>query len=511
MPPFDEDVFISYRHVDNESLAGNDGWVDVFHRRLRIRLGELLGREARIWRDPQLQVGEKFGDEIIERLASTKMLVCALSPGYIKSEWCLRELREFCRLAGENKGLSVGNKMRAVKVVKTYIPRDSHPEELRAQLGAEFFEEDETTRKRVEFSRDPAGPHHQRYLEKIEDLAVYMAEVIDIIDRKKPAPPPPPFEKTIYLAQTTTDLSVERERVMRELRDRGFHVLPDAEPNVGQSYSEAVVENLRRSRLSIHLVGRSSGVEAENAWPKFADEEERKALLEGRPKSFVEVQNDLAAERAAADPKFVRLVWIPEGLEPADLWQEEFVRRLLNDAASQRGAEVTRKPFEAAKTRIIQILEPPKPLLPDPESLKRVYLMCDKLDFESIVSVRSYLRGRGYEVIPSARDGEQSQVSKYHKEVLKECDATLIFFGSTTESWIRLKLLDLKKAAGWRKKKPLRCRAVYVAGPENEEKRFFDTFEAVVLRAGGDATLDNLLDPFVNCLETHNEAGGGGQ
>jgi hypothetical protein len=401
--------------------------------------------------------------------------------------------------------------MRAVKVVKTFIPRDSHPDELKTQLGAEFYEMDEMTRRPVEFSRDPGGQQHQRYLQKIDDLAVYLAEVLDIMDRKLPPPPPPPFEKTIYLAETTPDLGVERERVVRELRDRGFHVLPDSEPRAGQSYEEAVREDLRRSRLSIHLVGRSSGVEAENASAGDAGDAGKEAAAGSRAKFFVEVQNDLAAARSADDPKFVRLVWIPEGLEAADARQEEFVRRLLNDGASQRGAEVTRKPFEAVKTRIIQILEPPKPLLRDPENLKRVYLMCDKLDFNSIVAVRAYLRGKGFEVIPSARDGEQSQVSKYHKEVLKECDATLIFYGSTSESWIRLKLLDLKKAAGWRKKKPLMCRAVFVAAdPQTDEKQFFETFEARVLRAGDQASLDALLEPFVTCLESCGGGANGG-
>ena len=52
---FENDIFISYAHIDDMALVeGQKGWISSFHRALEIRLGQLLGRTPRIWRDPKL-------------------------------------------------------------------------------------------------------------------------------------------------------------------------------------------------------------------------------------------------------------------------------------------------------------------------------------------------------------------------------------------------------------------------------------------------------------------------
>jgi len=52
---FIDDVFISYRHLDNELLDEQEkGWIDNFHERFASVLGEALGYEPSIWRDPRL-------------------------------------------------------------------------------------------------------------------------------------------------------------------------------------------------------------------------------------------------------------------------------------------------------------------------------------------------------------------------------------------------------------------------------------------------------------------------
>ena len=49
---FENDIFISYAHIDNK-LPYEDqvGWVEQFHKDLKIRLTQLLGEEIRIWWD----------------------------------------------------------------------------------------------------------------------------------------------------------------------------------------------------------------------------------------------------------------------------------------------------------------------------------------------------------------------------------------------------------------------------------------------------------------------------
>ena len=45
---FNNDLFISYAHIDNQPLAdGFKGWVDTLHALLAIRLSQLLGSPRR--------------------------------------------------------------------------------------------------------------------------------------------------------------------------------------------------------------------------------------------------------------------------------------------------------------------------------------------------------------------------------------------------------------------------------------------------------------------------------
>jgi|SRR5215510_14674904 len=61
MPKFEHDIFISDAHIDNESMYGSEhGWIALLHKRLEIRLAQLLGRESRIWRDSRLTRTDPF-------------------------------------------------------------------------------------------------------------------------------------------------------------------------------------------------------------------------------------------------------------------------------------------------------------------------------------------------------------------------------------------------------------------------------------------------------------------
>ena len=51
---FDNDVFISFTHVDNQPYGTDpDGWISRFHKGLEIQLS-LLRKDPRIWRDLKL-------------------------------------------------------------------------------------------------------------------------------------------------------------------------------------------------------------------------------------------------------------------------------------------------------------------------------------------------------------------------------------------------------------------------------------------------------------------------
>src|SRR5437868_3136081 len=116
------DVLISYPHLSNrDDDSGYNGWVAKFHRRLNDRLTQFLGRDARIWRDNKLSVGADFSAEIKARLKEARVLLCVLAPGYVHSDWCMTELREFHSFAAQNGNLTVNNQSRIIPVIKSPV------------------------------------------------------------------------------------------------------------------------------------------------------------------------------------------------------------------------------------------------------------------------------------------------------------------------------------------------------------------------------------------------------
>lgn len=94
----ENEIFISYAHLDDLSpVEGRPGWVSNLHRALEIRVAQLLGEKARIWRDPKLQGNDYFSDTLLQLLPKSEVLLSVFSPRYGKSEWCRRELEEFCK------------------------------------------------------------------------------------------------------------------------------------------------------------------------------------------------------------------------------------------------------------------------------------------------------------------------------------------------------------------------------------------------------------------------------
>lgn len=495
MSSFTHDIFISYRHLDNEAPEGERGWVTEFAERLRIQLGSTLGRKPDIWRDPTIQGSQHFADVIMKHLAQSKVLVSILSPGYVNpdSPWCMRELSEFSRLAERGIGVRIGDKSRCVKVVKTFLPRERHPPELQGLLGYEFFAEDSETDRPRAFSHVPEGHQHNRYLDKIDDLARDLAELLNEIDSSKPSAPPPDPERTVYLAETTSDRAENRDSIKNELLSRGYHVLPDQElPETAADYRKAVRENLKRARLAVHLIGERYG----------------STLVGEGEKSVAVMQNELAVERSGEDADFSRVIWIPPGLQPSGEYQSKFVHGLRTDADTQKGAEVLERSFEELKNRIIEKLTAPraaasKVLLFDAEEPLRIYLMCDKLDFGAALSIRDYLHDKKYNVILPAREMDETQVIQYHKDNLLECDAALIFYGHGNEFWLHSKLSDLRKAKGWGRPNPMLCKAIYMAEPETAHKHDYKTWEAVLLAPPGFGGLSEAaLKEFIARMES---------
>ena len=492
------DVFISYAHIDDQALTeGQKGWITQFHRILEVRLGQLLGEKPRIWRDLKIQGNDVFDDKIITAFKDAKVMVSIMSPRYMKSEWCLRELNEFYKSANEDGGIKVGEKARIFKVIKTPIdPRDipdKLPPILESIIGFEFFDFDSDTGRLSEYDETFGEQARQNYFSRIYDLAYEICDLLKNYHRDDatvlPAVESNVDAMTIYLATTASDVRSERDRIRRELVERGHRVLPENHlPLVGPELEEQLRKLLPKCDLSIHMVGNRYGMIPEEATSSVAD-----------------LQNQIAAEFSEQNG-LERVIWMPRGLVTADDRQIDFIRRINEDEVTQTGAEIIEESLDNLKGYLLERLKPnpPEPESPEPPPVpsvvtktKSIYLICDAQDEEDVESLEDYLFDQGFEVSLPLFEGDEAAIAQSHRQKLAMCDSALIYYGAGGRSWIEMKVMDLMQAPGFGRNKPFDTKAVLIAPPEDRRKSRFKTHFAEVLTQTSDFTPD-CIAPFIN-------------
>lgn len=502
---FEKDILISYAHIDDESVRGDgEGWITEFHRSLEIRLAQLLGEKPKIWRDQKLQGNDYFADEIVEQFPNIALLVSILSPRYVNSEWCNKEVNEFVKVARENIGLRVKNKSRIFKVIKTPIALEQHPEPVRDLLGYEFFKLDHDTGRAKEFGKLFGSDMEEAYWTRLNDLAydiVALLSEMRSMSSDKEATAEGEEKPIVYLSQSSYDLKEFRENIKRELNENGYHVVPDHHlPTVAPELEVDVKSMLKASQLAIHLVGGNYGL-----------------IPEGADKSIIALQNEIAAEHTK-ESDMERVIWFVPNSGVDDPRQELFIENLHNSAELQRGAEVIESSLEDVKHTVLTKLkrmeeaarkakeqaeggaaEEANAEAASADGPKAVYLICDQEDLDGIMDLEDYLFDQGFNVIIPVFDGDESDVRLDHQENLKTCDACLIYYGAGNELWMRAKQRDLMKIAGYGREKPLSVSAVYMAPPANPRKERFRALNTIVIN-GSAGFSDNIMSEFVEKL-----------
>ncbi len=494
------DVFISYAHIDDQPLTeGQKGWITQFHRVLEVRLGQLLGEKPNIWRDQKIQGNDVFDEKIMNAFKGAKVMISIMSPRYMKSEWCLRELNEFYREASESGGIQVGDRSRIFKVVKTPVdPAEipGHlPSVLQSIIGFDFFDFDSDTGRLIEYDEAFGEQARQNYFSRIYDLAY---EICGLLKNYKAGgsttvqvPSANADAKTVFLAATTTDVQPERDRIKRELVERGHRVLPENNlPVVGPELCDFLQDTLKQCDLAVHMVGSRYGM-----IPEEAD------------RSVADLQNQIAAE-LSRESGLERIIWLPRGVVAGDDRQIDFIRRINEDTLTQTGAEIIEESLDNLKGYLLERLKPKPPATKKPDvaqktDAKSVYLICDARDEEAIEPLEDYLFGQGFEVSLPLFEGEEIDIAKAHRQKLAFCDAVLIYYGAGGRSWVEMKVMDLMQAPGFGRTKPLAAKAVLIAPPEDRRKGRFKTHFAEVLTQSGDFDAQ-VLAPFVEQAKTTN-------
>jgi hypothetical protein len=471
-------IFISYAHPDDEPIPpGGLRWISNLHQALAVRLRQVLGTSPELWRDNLLNGNQYFWETIEDELARGGLLVSVLTPSYVRSESCLRELNDYFRFSQQHGGVKIRDKSRIFKVVKFPFEEQKLPPELNQLLGYTFFRKNEKGQPRnLEPDLDPGDK--RLFIDKLDDLVYDIQRLVDQIKQGDDAPP---SRGVVYLAETPYDSEAKRDQLRRDLTDRGYTVLPDCRiPWDNPQFRDTVRSELARCQMSIHLIGASGGI-----------------VPEGDEQSITAVQAALAAEQSQARV-FTRVVWMPDGIKPDKERYQQFIESLKTDRLPH--SEILRGSLEELKAFVLERLEAKTPpVSPAITNLPRIYLVFEELDLKEVEPIRQFLFDQDYEVDVPLFQGSEEERSKTHRDLLQLDQAVLIYDGNTDEAWRYQKVFDLQKAMGY-DRPPFLAQAVYVAAPATDGKQRYQAHSPRVIKDFG-AFSPAALAPFLDDLK----------
>ena len=265
-PRFDHDLFISYAHSDDQSaVEGQAGWVTHLAATLESVLATRLGRRPKIWRDRKLVDRESgpHDEETTGNLQRSALMLAVVSPHYVRSAWCLNELKVFQQAAEASGGLRVGKGFsRLIKLMK--LPVDGGlPPGLQETAGYTFFEGSGSDGRAHEL--DPAAFDQDRlaFMKKVSHLGFELAQMLDQmslpsaastgVEPPEPGPEPEPAPLSVFLSHTRLD----RERlspIVRQFESAGFKVWLDDDVKSGDAWEDQIARKIEECVLFIPVI-----------------------------------------------------------------------------------------------------------------------------------------------------------------------------------------------------------------------------------------------------------------
>jgi hypothetical protein len=389
--------------------------------------------------------------QLIDRVQQSATLIVVLSPGYAASSWCKRERETFLQFVQEQ-----GSRRRCFIVERDMVDDADRPAEFCDFRGFRFWIPGDKGKSPRLLGWPELSASDHEYYSQISDLSREIVQALR--ELKSPsgqvAAPKwglpergPDFEgrPTVYLAQVTDDLEMERNSVKRFLDQAGIRVVPDVwyrqDP---EDFRLAVKRDLAESQLFVQLL---SGVPGKKP-PDL-------------PQGYLKCQLELAG--AAGKPL---VQWCNAMVDPMAV-EDEGHRALL------QAPTVRAEPLEDFKQYVRQrVLEKPVPPAPSqnppPPTSTFVFVDMDSSDRSMGEQVCEILdrRGAGYALPLNTKDTKE-----FRRDLewnLQRCDALVVIYGETTAAWVRGQIRECQKAVA-RRKRPLPWLAVFEGPPEQKD------------------------------------------
>lgn len=467
----DIDVIIAFAEKDNESASKDLGWVTQFKKFLELMLFQVLGKK------PNIVLKEEFDSMTASTMDNAAVLVAVLSKEFIESGRCLDTVESFYKATSSTKA------SRVFKVMKSPLSNAEQPPRLRNLIGYDMYQLDSETGLMKEYADFFSDEAEKQYWMKMVDLAYDIHEtLIYLREGETNAAVKNIFKrKTIYLAETGHDLSVQRNIIKRELQRHGYIVLPNHTlPAQFSELEKMVKKDLEECSLSIHLIGSAYG-----------------EIPDGADQSIIDIQNQLAAEQSGTkksrSEEFSRLIWISPNLKNASDRQKAFIDTIKRDIEAQEGAEILQNPLEDFKNIMREeLLESNERVAAEESNGKSIYLLHDRVDDQAVKPYREAIVKNGFNVVEPVFEGDLLNVRKSHIDNLRNLDGAIIFKDKVNDQWVRMKVLDLLKAPGFGRKKPILGKAIISSSTTPANMETFKSQNLTLISGDQNKTLESL-------------------
>jgi len=434
---YDDDIFISYAHVDNLSDE-NEGWVDIFHRKLGFALSKRVGEtnKIKIWRDKELKGNEEFDNIIEDRVHKSALFLSITSNGYLKSNYCIKELQCFFENAKHSPyGLSVENKYRIFNILISNIDHKRFPEELGRTSCFKLFDN----------KGRPLKPNKEEYEDHIYDIADAIISTIDIMKGSKPIEPdqlgithasqPIQTESKykdfpVFFAEVPDSLRDDKDFIVKELQEAGIQILDEIPPpDDSESHEKAVIKSAKHARMSVHLLD------------QYPTKKIKKASL-----SYDQKQLQLCLDHCKS-----QWIWVPKDLNIETISNETHRNIITN--LYENMDQLPYAFIQGIRTEIKQdILESierlyQKNMAADPVSTHNKVLLAahieDDLYADDIINLLSDNNIVSY--INKITDNPKEKIEQFEKQLSKS-GALIIIYANSQPDWVNnLLIIAVKK------------------------------------------------------------------
>ncbi|MEP1096275.1 MAG: DUF4062 domain-containing protein [Cyclobacteriaceae bacterium] len=496
-------IALLYSEKDDQPFEGTaKGWVSNFHKFLTTLMYQITRENPEI----RLMSEEAFDSSKLDDCAA---VIAILSQNLAANKSITESLNKYSKGLKDDGNLVADGIARFFKVLKYPFDADSHLPELEDLLTYDFYLVDPLTGDPQEFTRFFGNDAERSYWMKLVDMAYDINHVLHAkSDGADVGYETIPREKTVYLASTGVDMVIQRDIIKRELLRHGYKVLPDHSlPKEAKALDRMIREDLDRCRLSIHLVGEDYGYKPRGSELSVVDIQNRVAS----DHTYQMVEKNKSLKDEEKEP-FSRLVWVSPDLKNVTERQKIFIEDLKSDAAALEEAEVLQITLQELKSIIREELVTGGRFKnkrdikgfnqeAQVDQSKIIYLIADRRDVDATAEMQEYLKKQGFSVVSPSYEGDLVDLRYIHQENLRRCDASIIYFGDSSEEWIRTKLQDLLKAPGFGRIKPMMAKAVYLRGSKEVDAEHYEKNNAMVLGNNGNFTPEHLK-PFLTKMES---------